>query len=234
MRRALPIRLGLGLFLALAWLMPHPAQGADDPYAAWMQGRPAESVTDLLEQASLHQRWSDWYDCGLAAAAAGERGLASYGLVRAHALEPQRQEPLEALRSQGITLPPGWCERLGVLAIPGAGWLGGALVLVAGLVLGLRMTRPLPRGLLTAGVVCLVVAAPGAIGTWHDAANPFLAVVSDTALLDSTGAVLSPVPAGMVVRQEDARPWDGRVLVLVDGRRGWIPLVDTHPPGLSR
>ena len=232
MRRLLA--LPLGLLVGLAWLAPHAMQAADDPYAAWMQGRPAESVTDLLEQASLHQRWSDWYDCGLAAAAAGERGLASYGLVRAHALEPQRAEPLAALRSQGITLPPGWCERLGVLVLPGAGWLGGALLVVAGLVLGLRVTRPLPRGRVAAGVVCLVVAAPGVISTWHDAANPFLAVVSDTALLDSTGAVLSPVAAGTVVRQEDERPWDGRVLVLVDGRRGWIPLVDTHPPGLSR
>jgi len=222
------------LVLLVALVMPLLAAGADDPYAAWMQGRPAESVTDLLEQASLHQRWSDWYDCGLAAAAAGERGLASYGLLRAHALEPQRSEPLEALRSQGITLPPGWCERLGVIADPGAGWLGGALLLVAGLMFGLRVARPLPRGLVAAGVACLALAAPGVISAWHDAENPFLAVVSDTALLDSTGAVLSPVPAGTVVRQEDVRPWDGRVLVLVDGRRGWIPLVDTHPPGLSR
>jgi len=232
--RHLQARLALALLLLAGLLASRPAAGADDPYAAWMQGRPAESVTGLLEQASLHDRWSDWYDCALAAAAAGQRGLASYGLLRAHTLDPQRSEPLDALRSQGITLPARWSERLGVLTLPGSGWLGGALLLVAGTLLGLRLARPLPSRLVAAGLVCLAVAAPGTICTWHDAANPFLAVVTDTSLLDSTGAELSPVAAGTVVRQEDGRPWDGRVLVLVDGRRGWIPVVDTHPPALSR
>jgi hypothetical protein len=216
------VLFGLGL------LASDLGAAVEDPYTPWMQGRPAESVLGLERQAQGHDRWSDWYDCGLAAAAASEHGTAVYSLLRAHHLAPLQEEPLQALRATGIAIPPTWCERLGVLAWPGGGWSGAILLTLAGVVLGLALARRMPGLPTRLGLLALLVAAPGAISCWHDAATPLLAVVEDTSLLDSTGNVIAGIASGTVVHQEDGRPWNGRVLVLANGKRGWLPLTDTQ------
>jgi hypothetical protein len=207
---------------------------ADDPYASWMQGRPQESLPALRARAEAGGAWSAWYDCGLAAAAAGDRGTATACLLEARRRAPARPEPLAALRELGAPLPPTWCEHLGRLAWLGAGWAGVTLALAAGLVLGWWATRarrsasgahggawPLVGG------IAIVAVLPGAIAVWHDAHEPLVAALRDTALLDSTGAATGDVAAGTVAWQAADQPWNGRVLVrLADGRKGWVSAED--------
>jgi hypothetical protein len=222
------------MLFAGSWISAAAMCGAaEDPYAPWMQGRPAESVQRLLAQAQHHNRWSDWYDCGLAAAAAGQRGAAVYSLLRAYRQGPIHHEPLQALRGLGIAMPSSWCERVGVLAWPGNGWYGLVLLSTSGAILGLRVVRPLPRLVTQMAVICVLLAVPGALCSWHDASIPLLAVVDDSSLLDSTGNVLATVSSGTVVRQVDPQPWNGRVLVVAVGKHGWLPVTDTQLPAAS-
>jgi hypothetical protein len=210
---------------------PAPAAGAGDPYAAWMQGRPQEAIPALLGQAEADQRWTSWYDCGLAAAAAGDPRAAAW-LLTAHHRAPARGEPLVALRAldegAGAALPVQWCERLGPAAALGAGWPEVALLGLLGLGLGWALAAPRRRrpGALAA-LAALVLVAPGLSAAWHDRRDGLVAALRDTSLVDSTGAPVAPIAGGTLLRRAPIPPWSGRVLVTAaDGQRGWLPLVD--------
>jgi hypothetical protein len=54
-----------------------------------------------------------------------------------------------------------------------------------------------------------------------------IAVVRDTALLDSTGSAIGEVGAGAIGLRASQEPWNGRVLVrLPEGREGYLSLMD--------
>jgi hypothetical protein len=217
MRRALLI---LAAFAALG-------AAADDPYAPWMQGRPLEAIALLHARAAGGRDWAAWYDCALAAEAGGERGRAAAWLLEAHRLAPDRTEPLRALREGGAPLPTTWCERIGPLAWIGAGWRGVAVLGLSGLSLGWWLGRRGGTGTAFAGFALLAIGAPGAVAAWRDAHEPLLAVVRETALLDSTGGAIGELPPGAIGWRGPQPPWVGRVLVtLPDGKQGYVSLAD--------
>ena len=190
-----------------------------DPYTPWSQGRPGESLDLLLGRARTTDRWDAWYDAGLAAAAAGDKGQAVSCLVAAHRRNPAASEPREALRALDVPLPATWVERAGPFGIPGTGWIGVALLGVAGLALGYGVVRRRRGGLILAGFALMGAAAPGVVAVLRDAEVPWAAVVHDTQALDSTGAPIRALPAGTLVRKEQDEPWAGRSVVrLLDGQ----------------
>jgi hypothetical protein len=216
------------LAAVLAMLLAATCPAADDPYASWSHGRPQDALPGLLQRATADGGWDAWLDLGLAAAAAGDARATAW-LLEARARAPEREEPRAALRALGATLPTDWFDRLGPLAWPGCGWPGVAALAIAGLALGLALTGRGRRGagLAVAGAA-LVVAAPGQLASWHDGAIQLVATVRDTRLLDSAGNPGVAVAAGTVAVREP-QSWPGRVLVLLpDGRRGYLPLADTQ------
>lgn len=215
--------------LVLACLLPLLTAG--DPYDAWAQGRPQEAVQPLLAEARAGGRWDVWFDAGLAAAAASDRGTAVACLAQAMRLAPERPEPREALRSLDVALPTGWGDRAGPLALPGSGWSGVILLGAAGLLLGLALT--LRRGrvacLALAGMA-VFVALPGQAAGWLDGRRTWLGTVRDCSALDSTGTPLRALPAGSLVEQAADGLWAGRVLVrLGDGTMAYLAHSDVTP-----
>lgn len=220
------------VLLALLVLIAGTAPlAAADPYAAWHQGRPAESVPLLRERAETGG-WAAWFDCGLAAAEAGDRGSAAAWLLEAHRRAPWRREPRQALRVLGADLPATWCERLGGVAWPGTGWTGVLLLAGAGASLGWWLPRRRQAWLPLAAGAAIVVALPGATAAWLDARVPLAAVIRDSALHDSAGVRIATVAAGTLARIEVGDDWQGRVLVRVREARGWLPRADApaSPP----
>lgn len=190
-----------------------------DLYGPWSQGRPAESLDLLLGRAKATDRWDAWYDAGLAAAAAGDKGQAVSCLVAAHVRNPAAAAPRDALRALDVPLPVTWVERAGPLGLPGSGWAGVVLFAVAGSLIGYGAFRWQKKGVFIAGAGVALLAAPGVFAALRDAEVPWAAVVHDTQALDSTGAPLRSLPAGTLVRQEQAEPWAGRKVVrLLDGQ----------------
>ncbi len=190
-----------------------------DLYGPWSQGRPAESLDLLLGRAKTTDRWDAWYDAGLAAAAAGDKGQAVSCLVTAHRRNPAAAEPRDALRALDVPLPATWVERAGPLGIPGSGWAGVVLFAVAGSLIGFGAIRWRKKGLFIAGAGVALLAAPGVFAALRDADVPWATVVHDTQALDSTGAPVGPLAAGTLVRQEQTEPWAGRTVVrLLDGK----------------
>jgi hypothetical protein len=199
-----------------------------DPYGPWSQGRPGESLDLLLSRAKATDRWDAWYDAGLAAAAAGDKGQAVSCLVAAHHRNPVATEPRAALRALDVPLPATWVERAGPIAIPGSGWAGVALLGVAGLALGYGAVRWKRRRLVLAGLAVGMIAAPGVIAVLRDAEVPWAAVVHDTQALDSTGTPIKPLPAGTLVQKEQDATWAGRTVVrLLDGQVVLVAAADT-------
>ena len=204
---------------------------AADPYEAWTQGRPAESVAPLIAHAENVGHWDAWLDAGLAAAASGHRGEALACLAMAHHLAPERAEPRDAMRVLGAALPTTWCERAGPLAVPGSGWSGMVLCGLAGLAigagLGIRRGRWL---LLGSGALALFIALPGAVAPQVDRLARWIVTVRDTAALDSTGAPVRSVAEGTLVHRDGDQSWGGRTLVrLPDGAVAWIATNDLTP-----
>ncbi len=190
-----------------------------DLYGPWSQGRPAESLDLLLGRARTTDRWDAWYDAGLAAAAAGDKGQAVSCLVAAHVRNPAAAAPRDALRALDVALPVTWVERAGPFGIPGTGWAGVVLFAVAGSLIGYGAFRWQKKGVFIAGAGVALLAAPGVFAVLRDAEVPWAAVVHDTQALDSTGAPLRSLPAGTLVRQEQVEPWSGRTVVrLLDGQ----------------
>jgi hypothetical protein len=205
------------------------ASASEDPYALWSAGHPREALSALHERAVAANSWDAWFDLGLAAAAAGEHGRACAWLLQARELAPGRSEPREALLALGATLPSSWIERVGPLAVPGRGWIGFALMLVAGLGIGYAIAgRKFRQGAVIAGIVALALALPGELAVWVDARIDLIAVVSDTQLLDSAGQAKQLLPAGTILIRESPTPWSERWQVrLQDGKRGFVPVPDT-------
>jgi hypothetical protein len=194
-----------------------------DPYAAWSQGRPSDSLQQLVARAKDTDHWDAWYDAGLAAHAAGDKGQAAAFLLRAHKRNPVADGPRVALRQMDVPLPETWVERAGPLGLPGRGWLGVGLSALAGLALGYGVARWQNgrfkrRGLLVVGIAVALAIAPGVLAIVSDARQPWVAVIHDTQAMDSTGAPLRPLAAGTLVRREQENAWAGRDVVrLLDG-----------------
>ena len=196
--------------------------------AAWAQGRPVEALPVLLATARTGHAWNQWYDAGLCAAAAGERGRAAACLLAARRAAPERPEPKSTLAVLGIDQPILWTDRLGPLAAPGSGWVAVVLAVIAGSALGGFITARRRSGWwLVAGSVALLAMAPGQVAAWRDHDDPHRATLRDTQLLDATGAPVAPLAAGTVIELLPGEPWAGRIAVhLVDGRAGFLPLGD--------
>ncbi len=202
---------------------------AEDPYVAWSQGRPAEAVPALVAGAGA--RWDAWYDAGLAAAAANDRGRAVACLAQAMTLAPAEDEPRQALRALGVEVPVAWQERAGPLAWPGQGWAGVAVLGLAGLALGWAVAGPRARRRAAAlGLVALAVAAPGVAAGLLDGRTAWTGTVRDTHLLDSAGQPVRALPAGTLLIRPAQEAWAGRVLVQVPGgTTGFVPGADLTP-----
>jgi GNAT superfamily N-acetyltransferase len=239
-RHAARARAALALLLGLSAILPGadptapplaPAFATADPYATWMQGRPQEAIPALVAQAQSDDRWSSWYDAGLAAAAAGDDRAAAF-LLAAHHRAPQRPEPLAALHAylgaDAAALPATWCDRLGPALLPGTGWCLVILLALGGAGLGWAALAPRRRAAgLAVALVAAAAVAPGLAASAHDRRDHLVATLRDTGLVDSTGSPQARVPAGSVLVREDARPWSGRLLVHgADGLRGWLPQED--------
>ncbi len=170
--------------------------------------------------------WTDAYARGCAAATAGDRGTAAVALLAAHRGAVLRDEPRAALRAIGVALPTTWCEWLGPLAAPARGWSGLALCALAGLALGVGLgLRSGRRWALVIGGLAMLAVAPGLAAANLDARTPWAVTRTATALFDSGGALLQPLPAGTLVRT--GRTVATQVLVtLDDGRRGLVPSAD--------
>lgn len=189
-----------------------------DPYTPWSQGRPGESLDLLLGRARATDRWDAWYDAGLAAAAAGDKGQAVSCLVAAHRRNPTAEEPRAALRALDVPLPATWVERAGPFSIPGRGWFGVGLFALAGIAAGYGALRWKRKGLVAAGLLLAALATPGVIAALRDSEVPWATLVHDTQALDSTGAPVKSLPAGTLVRKEHDEAWAGRSVVrLLDG-----------------
>lgn len=216
------------LVLCALMLSPQVGSAADDPYAAWGHGRPQDAIAGLYERAQQSNRWDDWCDLGLAALAADRQGDGTAWLVNAHRLAPEQRAPRQALRATDVTLPNGWLDTLGPLALPGLGWSGLVLLCLGGLALGYAVVarRRMPPALI--GVGLLLIALPGRVAYDHDRGRLLVATVRDSQLYDSAGRPIGAVPEGTVLEQESTQVWAERILVHdQQGRRGHLPLADT-------
>lgn len=194
------------------------AEAPTDPYTPWSQGRPGESLDLLLGRARATDRWDAWYDAGLAAAAAGDKGQAVSYLVAAHRRNPAADEPRAALRALDVALPVTWVERAGPFGIPGRGWIGVGLFALAGIAAGYGALRWKRKGLVAAGLLLAAIATPGVVAALRDSEVPWATLVHDTQALDSTGVPVKSLPAGTLVRTEHEEAWAGRSVVrLLDG-----------------
>ncbi len=223
--RRIAVLILITVFLSLSQFV----NAVEDPYAAWGHGRPQDAITPLHEQAEQSKRWDAWLDLGLAAAAAKRHGDAVAWIVQAHQLAPHRDEPRQALQALSVTIPPGWLDRLGPLALPGTGWLGIILLSGGALALGYGLFGTKHRKwtlIISAGL--FVTALPGRLACDHDQTRGLTCAVKDTLLYDSTGTPVREVPAGTVLQQDQSTVWAERILItLPDGQRGFIPVVDT-------
>ncbi len=207
------------------------ALAAADPYDAWSQGRPVEAAAPLVQSARIAGRWDAWLDAGLAATAASQRGRALACLAAAHNLAPERPEPRDALRALGAELPTTWCERAGPLGLPGQGWTGVVLALLAGLLLGgclvLRRGR-LSMGL--AGLALVLLVIPGMAAMWLDGRQHWVCTVRDTHALDSTGAPQQALAEGTLLHLVGTQVWANRRLIALPvGGNAWIAQDDITP-----
>lgn len=218
----------IAVLIALAFFAAVTAATvAEDPYALWQNGRPAEALPALQVRAEQSDAWQAWFDLGLCAAAADQRGPAVGWLLAAHTRAPWRAEPHAALSALGQPPPRGWLSWLGPLAWPGTSWCALVLAGLGGLACGLALTgRHRGRWLMLAlGAVMLL--APGVVASLHDRAVPLAAVVRDGHLLDATGRSVRPLPAGTVVTLISDEVWQERRLVeLGDSSRGYVPETD--------
>jgi hypothetical protein len=203
---------------------------ASDAYLPWSQGRPAESVAPLLQQAQRSDAWHAWLDAGLAAEAAGRPALATACFLRARQREPAETAPALAVRGGGPAL---WSDSLGPVADVAAGWWGLVLASLGGVALGWGLAGGRRRGqaLLSGGAV-LVLVLPGLVARLHDGQQHWLVLQRDSVLSEPGGAQLQPLSAGAWLQPQEAPPWNGRRLAVApDGTRGWVPLDDVVDSG---
>lgn len=221
------IRIALLIALACSLSAATAVPVAEDAYALWQNGRPAEALPALQARAEQSDAWQAWFDLGLCAAAADQRGPAVGWLLAAHTRAPWRAEPRAALSALGAAPPPGWLTWLGPVAWPGTGWCALVIAGLGGLASAFALTgRQRGRWLLLA-LGAIVLLAPGVVASLHDRALPLAAVIRDGHLLDATGRSVRPLAAGTVVTLASDELWQERRLVtLGDGSRGYIPATD--------
>jgi hypothetical protein len=201
---------------------------AEDPYAAWQAGRPAEAIDDLRTRAESTNSWQAWYDLGLCAAAAEQHGLASAALVAAHRRAPWRSEARSALVLLGQRMPASSVAWLGPLAWPGLSWQALMLALLAGASLGSAIYIARHRFILISlGAAASFAVLPGALAAWLDGRTPIAAIPNETSLSDATGRIICNLDAGTVVVLVHDQVWQDRYLVDVgDGQHGYVPVAD--------
>ncbi len=223
---AIPGRRGI-VVLVLACLLGVPA-ATDDPYQAWAQGRPAESLPRLIDAAATADTPAAWGDAGLVAAEAGRRPLAIACLARSLVLAPLRTDTRQALRVLAVRTPRLWSDLVGPVAHLGSGWTGLVLATAGGLLLGVGlMARHRRKAMLGLGAVCLLACLPGLLSTWRDASLPLAVTRSDCALLDASGRPQRTVAGGSILLHHDRPPWQGKLLVEVaDGTTGFLATGD--------
>jgi hypothetical protein len=195
-----------------------------DPYLAWSQGRPAESAPLLLERARSLDSWPAWNDAGLAWAEAGERGLAAACLLRAHHLAPGVSEPLRALGLVADGVRPSWSSRLGPFALLGQGWPALGLAAIAGLALGWSACAQSRRGsALAIGLVALGLVAPAAVADMRDRQQDLAVTLRTVDLVNASGAAITSLDPGTIVRIEPGASWNGRLRVVTgQGASGFM------------
>ncbi len=220
------------IFLSLVVLLQilhSPLIATEDPYAAWGHGRPQDAIAALHARAESEQRWDAWLDAGLAAAAANRHGEAIAWTLNAHQMAPERSEPRQALRALNVTLPLGWVDRLGPLIFPGQGWIGIILLSLGAACLGYSLgTNRQRTATLITGSLLLLIALPGRIAIEHDQMRSLISAVRDTLLYDSAGKPMSSIASGSILYRDRTDTWADRILVVLnDGTRGFVPVVDT-------
>ena len=217
------------VLILLSLLASWPLSAVDDPYAAWGHGRPQDAIAPLYAHAESEQRWDAWLDVGLAAAAANRRGDAIAWVLTAHRLAPERIEPRQALRALEVTLPGGWVDQLGPLIIPGQGWLGVVLIGLGSALLGYSLCTNRQRTwTLTGGCLLLIISLPGRLAIDQDQERLLLSAVRETVLYDSAGKPLTNIATGSLLLRDHSEVWADRLLVVLnDGTRGFVPVVDT-------
>ncbi len=205
------------------------APAAEDPYAAWRQGRADDAARGLQERARQTQEWTAWYDAGLAAAEAGDAGSAAACLLAAHRAAPERTEPLQLLRLEGAKLATTWCEWIGPLALL-RGWWACLIAALGGSLLGVAAAGRIDPVWARAGALALLIALVPALAAWHDGRTAWAATLRPTSLRDSAGASVALLPAGTVLHQEAGAAAQALALVeLADGRRGLVAADDLGP-----
>ena len=216
--------------IALLTLFALASVSADDAYAAWSAGRPAESLAPLHQRATTTSTWDAWLDLGLCAVAADRRGPAVVWLLEAQRRATARNEPRQALAAIGVPLPDGYANRIGVIAEPGSGSLALPLAALAGILIGFSIFGKRGRWLaLLLGIGAALTISPGIIAGWLDSRHQWIGAATDTQLLDSTGAPLRSIAAGTIAERLPGAVWNGRVAVrLSDGTQGWLTDADTH------
>lgn len=200
-----------------------PPTDSSAAYNAWQQNRPHEALPILHKKAQASQAWYDFYDLGLAAHDAGDRGAASIWLLQAHQLAADQTLPLDALRAMNINIPAGYLQDLGPLAWPGTGIAGFISMCLIGFCIIIAITFSSPRyWCLIIAAVLLIISLPGLIAYSLDSQRILLATATETPLLDSSGHSLQILPTATVVRVIRQQQ-DSRVLVLLNnGVRGYL------------
>lgn len=233
-----PLISGLGLsarpvlrhFLLLSMLLLVGMRGAglsaqEDPYLAWTQGRPEESLPQLWQRAQ-QAGWRAWYDAGLCAAAAEQPIPAKQALLQAHRAAPWRSEARSALAILGLEeLPRQWQDRLGPLAMSADGPIGLLLSLLLGISLGWVLIG-LPYRTWAALVLALsaLLLLPSLTARWLDGHTDWALSQQDLTLVNVAGQSLHSLPAGSLVIVEEAQGHAARARVrLLDGQRGFLP-----------
>ena len=216
---ALAYRLRCTL-MAVLCLSVSAASGSDldQAYQSWANGLPQEAAVAIHHQAD--DDWTRWFDAGLAYHEAGLRVEAITCLVEAYRLNPAAQEPRGMLAELGVTLPHGWYQTFGPMALPQMPWwpVGGLLLatLCLGYAFGRRVwhrsatrhgetdtlgasgaassTRPAQSShsrLLWLGLVILVTATPAVMARYFDHRPSLAVVVAESSLLNGSGQVIA-------------------------------------------
>jgi hypothetical protein len=74
----------------------------------------------------------------------------------------------------------------------------------------------------------ITLALPGRLALDHDQDRVLVSAVQNTLIYDSAGTPISEVAEGTIMKRDQTAMWADRLLVeLSDGKRGFVPVVDT-------
>ncbi|TVR44406.1 MAG: hypothetical protein EA402_06950 [Planctomycetota bacterium] len=200
--------------------------GEDPRRTAWEQDRARDLLPLIEEQARDSARWTRWYDLGVVAAAADEPAQALWAMATAHRLAPWAEPPRQALQAQlEDQLPPLLSAYLGPLAILAGPWWGGALGLVASLLVGWSLSARLPRPLVQIAVLVLSLWLTVLVLRSLDHRQTWAVSSSALALVQLDADEPLTIPPASLLRLVDANATSAGVLVEdARGRRGRVPV----------